>query len=404
MRKDIKIYPGKGVTFPKGFLAGGVHAGFKKKKPDLALIYSSKECICVGSFTKNLFIAPPIALSKKKINNKIQAVIINSGNANACTGKQGEKNAREMCKITAKYLNINPKKVLAFSTGIIGKQLDIEKVKKGVGKLIPLLGKNSSEAAKAILTTDKRTKEIGIEFTIEGKKIRIGAMAKGSGMIAPNMGTMLAFLTSDINIERNYLKRIFKESVKQTFNRITVDGDMSTNDSVIFLANGEAGNSVLNENSSEKDKIKFKNSLLIVMQYLAKEIVKDGEGVTKLIKITVHNCKTEKEAEKIALRVGNSLLVKTAVYGGDPNWGRILAAAGSAGVKFDINKFVLKIGKITVYKNNKKCNFDTLKLKSIFNKKEVEINIYINTGSKSVTIYTGDLTEEYIKINSFYHT
>jgi len=393
-----------GITASTGFLASGTNCGIRKIKPDIALIFSKEKCQAVASFTKNQFQAAPILVSKKHLNNPISAIIVNSGNANAATGKQGISDADEMCKITADYLNVKKENILVSSTGVIGKRLDLEKIRKGIKMLIPILSKKGhTDAASAILTTDKRVKEVAVQFKINRKTVRIGAMAKGSGMINPSMATMLAFISSDVNIERKLLKRIFQHAVDNSFNLITVDGDMSTNDSVIFLANGMTGNTLIDNSKPEYVKIFYAN-LLYVMKKLARMIVQDGEGVTKLIEVEVRNSLTFKEAKKIASSISKSLLVKTAVYGQDPNWGRVVAALGACGVKLPIEKISIKFGNTTVFKNNEPVKFNEKKVKDYLKNDEVKIIVDIQKGDKSVTFLSGDLTEEYVRINAHYRT
>ncbi len=393
-----------GITAPKGFLAGGINCGIKKKKMDLSLVYSEKPSTCAGTFTKNIVKSPTVLFSSENITNNIQAVVINSGIANACTGKRGYNDTKKTAEIISKLLNIQKKNVLVFSTGVIGVYLDIKKIEAGLKKLAPSLSKKAhNNASEAILTTDTVKKEIAVEFMIKGKKVRLGGMAKGSGMIAPDMATMLAFITSDINIEKKVLTGIFKETVNKTFNRITIDGDMSTNDSVVILCNAMAENKLITEKNIKELKI-FYNSLYYVLDELTKQIIKDGEGATKFIKVNILNSKNEKEALKIGFKIANSPLVKTAFYGCDANWGRILAAAGSAGVKFDPDKIEIKFGKHALFKNGLPVKFSEKTLKKYLQKKEIDLFFNLKTGSNNIVIYTSDLTENYIKINAHYRS
>ncbi len=398
--KEIK----GGITAPEGFLAAGINCGLRKSKLDLALIYSIEKCIGVAAFTKNLFQAAPIIVSKKNIKNDIQAIVVNSGNANAATGKRGIADAEKMCKITAQYLNLKSNNVLVFSTGVIGEYLEMNKISNGIKILVPLLSKKEhSLAAQAILTTDKIIKEIAVEFQIRNKKVKIGAMAKGSGMIAPNMATMLAFISSDVNIEKNLLKKLFKSAIENSFNLISVDGDMSTNDSVVFITNKMANNPEINEKTPKYIDI-FYTHLLYIMQKLSRLIVKDGEGVTKLIEVSVKNAKTQRKAIKIARCVANSLLVKTAIYGEDPNWGRVIASIGASGEKFIPEKVIIKFGNYILFKNNTPIKFKEEKVKKYLKNDEIKIIIDLQEGKESTTFITGDLTEEYIRINAKYRT
>ncbi len=393
-----------GITAPKGFLAGGINCGIKKKKIDLGVLYSENPCICAGTFTKNIVKSPTVQFSSENIKNNIQAVVINSGIANACTGKRGYNDTKKTAEIISELLKIQKNNVLVFSTGVIGVYLDIKKIEAGLKKLAPSLSKKAhNNASEAILTTDTVKKEIAVEFMIKGKKVRLGGMAKGSGMIAPDMATMLAFITSDINIEKKVLTGIFKETVNKTFNRITIDGDMSTNDSVVILCNAMAENKLITEKNIKELKI-FYNSLYYVLDELTKQIIKDGEGATKFIKVNILNSKNEKEALKIGFKIANSPLVKTAFYGCDANWGRILAAAGSAGVKFNPDKIEIKFGKHTLFKNGLPVKFLEKTLKKYLQKKEIDLFFNLKTGSNNIVIYTSDLTENYIKINAHYRS
>jgi len=399
----IKTFEGN-VTFPKGFLAAGLNCGLRIKKPDLALIYSVKKCIAVGAFTRNKFQAAPIIVSKENIKNPIQAIIVNSSNANAGTGEKGIEDAKKMCSITSSFLNINEKNVLVFSTGVIGKFLDMKKIEKGIKTLIPLLSNRYNQTvSSAILTTDKMIKECAVEFNIKNKKVRIGSIAKGSGMIEPNMATMLCFITSDVNIKKSVLKKLFLNAIENSFNLITIDGDMSTNDAVVMLANGMAENNIIDKTNSKEAKIFYEN-LLFVMKRIAYLIVKDGEGVTKVIEIIVKNCSTKEKARIIGKRIANSMLVKTAIYGEDANWGRVLAALGSTLQNFDRKKVVIKFGNYIMFKNEKPVKFDEIALKNYLKNNEIKITVDLNEGKESISILTGDLTEEYIRINAKYRS
>ena len=393
-----------GITAPKGFTANGINCGVKKNKLDLGVIYSERPCICAGTFTKNIFKSPAVKFSLQNIKNKIQAVVINSGIANACTGKQGYKDAVKTAQIISGLLNIHQKNILAFSTGVIGQFLNMEKICTGLKKLVPILSKKGHDnVAKAIMTTDTVKKEVAVEFTINDKKIKLGSMAKGSGMIAPDMATMLAFITSDINIDKEVLNKIFKDIVYRTFNRITIDGDTSTSDSVVILCNGMADNKLITVKDKNGIKI-FSANLYYLMDELVKKLVKDGEGATKFIKVNVLNSRNEKEALKIGFKIANSLLVKTAIYGSDANWGRIVAAAGSAGVSFDPDRVEVKLGRYILFRNGMPVKFSEKLLKKYLNQSEIELYFNVNTGKENIIIYTSDLTEEYIRINAHYRS
>ena len=374
-----------GITQPKGFKAEGLCCGIKRSgKPDLALIVSENPAIAAGVFTKNSIKAAPVIVTQKNIrNNKAQAIIVNSGNANCFTGKLGYEHAKQSAIIVAEKLNIAPAQVLVSSTGIIGKQLPFKKIKKAIQALVKGLSKSRSHSvAKAILTTDKKTKEIAVTVTLGGKKVTLAACAKGSGMVAPNMATMLAFITTDAAINAKILKIALKSACDDSFNGITIDGCMSTNDMTIVLANGQAKNKQIK--SGGKDYKTFCNALTFICRDLAKKMVLDAEGATKFITINIAGAKTNAQARKIGLTVANSNLVKTAAFGSNPNWGRVAAAVGSLGIK-KINEKSIKI------------TF------SPFTKKVIIINVGLNLGKKKATVYTSDLSYEYVRINEEYN-
>lgn len=393
-----------GITAPAGFFANGIHSGIKKKNLDLGVIYSEKPCTTVGCFTRNIVKAAPVLFSKENINKGIQAVIVNSGNANACTGKRGYNDTKSIAQLTAELLNISEKKILTCSTGVIGKYLPVNRIKRGIKRLVPLLDKKGyANMAQAILTTDTKKKEIAVQFSIKGKQVKMAGIAKGSGMIAPDMATLLAFITSDLNIEKRVLKDLFSDIIEQTFNKITIDGDMSTNDSVIMMCNGYADNRCVTKNDKKEIKIIYEH-LFFIMDYLARELVKDGEGITKVIKVCVNQARSLKEAKKIAFKIANSPLVKTAVYGCDANWGRILASAGAAGVNFNPDQVEIKFGSYSLYKKGVPVSFSEKELKQYLKKREIDININLKQGRESFSVFSTDLTEEYIQINAHYRS
>lgn len=396
-----------GITAPLGFMAAGIHCGIKISGLDLALIYSNKPSICAALFTTNKVKAAPVLISEKKIkqnNGNIRAIIINSGNANACTGKKGLNDAKTMCKKTAELLKLNENEVIVASTGVIGVSLPIDKITAGIIKFDTRLSSTGSQyAANAILTTDKKIKETSIIMRLGRKSVKIGGIAKGSGMINPNMATMLCFLTTDINITLPLLNSALKESVQDTFNKITVDGDTSTNDMVVIMTNKSANNDLIDKRN--EDYYAFVHGLKKVCKDLAYMIVRDGEGVNKVIKIEVTNGKNEKECEQAARTVANSLLVKTAIAGADPNWGRIVCAVGYSGVKFDSKKLQIYLNGILVYNNEMQANYDEENLISTLIKDYIKIKINLGLkNNNSATILSSDLTEEYVKINTKYRT
>ena len=396
------------ITTPKGFSAGAVYAGIKsKKKNDLMILTSGGNCVCSAAFTKNTVKAAPVLISKKnldKTKGAVRALMVNSGNANAVTGPQGMKDTEDILKYIASKLGIKKDEVLMCSTGIIGRRLDVDVVKKGIDEIFKqgLYAVNGASCTEAIMTTDTFEKTAGVVLDISGKKVSICGISKGAGMIAPNMATLLAFITTDANIEKKLLDEITKYCVEKTFNLITVDGDMSTNDTLMVFANGMAENDIIKKGS--KDAEVFRDALCEVMLKLAKDIVKDGEGATKFIEISVSGAKTESDAKEIALAIANSNLVKTAIFGQDPNWGRILSAAGSTKIKFNFEKVDLKINNYDIIKNglpllDKKSSWDNL-----MKKDEIKIMFDVKMGKKSATVYTSDLSYEYVKINAEYST
>ena len=400
----MKIIKG-GVTVPGGFLAGAVNCGIKKsKRPDLALLYSEKPCVSVGTFTTNKVRSGSVELCEKHLKDgKAQAVIVNSGNANCCVGKKELKDAGAITSLAARKMGLTKSMVLIASTGIIGRPLPLAKIKNKIPALTKTLKKKNGHLfAKAIMTTDTVHKEKAVRIKIGGKLVKIGGAVKGSGMICPNMATMLAFFTTDAAIEKAALKIAFKESVADSFNRISVDGDMSTNDSAIIFANGMAGNKVVKKGGA--DYSRFSNALKFVSGELAKKIVLDGEGARRFVEIKVLDAKTKGDAEKIARHVADSSLIKTMIAGGDPNWGRVSASVGSSGVSIKQNKLNIYFGNKLVMKNGAAVNVSRKELLGIFKKKEIEITIDLASGSSSSKVWTCDLTEEYVRINSRYET
>lgn len=379
----MKVVQG-GITSPQGFKANGIFCGIKRSgKLDLGLIYSVKPAATVGVFTKNSIKAAPLLVTMRKIKKGIaQAVIVNSGNANCYTGPSGLKHAEASTEIVAQHLALDPQYVLVTSTGIIGKQLPFEKVAEGVPQLVKGLDETGGEKfAQAIMTTDLQLKEIAVEMMVGGKKVIIGACGKGSGMVEPNMATMLGFVTTDAAISAQMLKLALINATDLSFNAITVDGCQSTNDMVTLMANGLAKNKIITK--SGKDFDAFCKALNYVCIDLAKKIVLDGEGATKFIEIHVSGAKNIVQAKTIAMKVANSNLVKTAAFGSNPNWGRVAAAVGSLGLK--------------ITEDDLKINF------SSFKEKNIAINVGLNLGSAKATVWTSDLSYEYVKINGEYN-
>jgi len=400
----MKLIKG-GIVAPKGFSAAAVNCGIKKSdRDDLALLFSEELCLLAAHFTTNNIRSGSVILSEKKARAGFaQAVIVNSGNANCCSGKTEIRDAEEMAALVSKRLVLTKSKVLVASTGIIGKPLPIRAIKKGIIFLVKGLDRTKgTRFSKAIMTTDTVHKEIAVKINIKGNVIKIGAAAKGSGMICPNMATMLAFFTTDAVIEKSALKIAFRECVAGSFNRITVDGDMSTNDSAFLFANALAGNRCIKKGSS--DYFKFLKALKFVSLGLAKKIVLDGEGATKFVEIIVKNAASQKKANIIARHVADSSLIKTMIAGGDPNWGRVAASIGSSGVSVKRDKVDVYFGKKLVMKNGVSTSVARNALLNIFKKKEIRIIIDLKSGKSSDKIWTCDLTEEYVRINAEYET
>lgn len=387
-----------------GFLASGVSSGIKKSgKKDLALIFSEVPARAVGVFTTNLVKAAPVLVGMERIKQGVcQALIINSGNANACTGKTGFKDSLETTEHLAKELGIENENIIPSSTGVIGQRLEVNKIKKAIRNLIKNLSKNGfGDTAEAIMTTDQFPKYASRKIKLGNKTGTIAAIAKGAGMISPNMATMLCFILTDINISRTAMKRVLVNSVENSFNKIIVDGDTSTNDSVFLLANTTLDNKEITLKSNLYNK--FEKVLTELNVEIAEMIVKDGEGATKIVKIEVQGARTDKEAQKIARNIGNSQLVKTAFFGEDANWGRLIASAGSAGVQFDPDKNELFFDKVRVYKNGTQFQAES-KYAKVFKQPKFTVTLKLKEGKGSSYVLTSDLTLDYVKINSHYRT
>lgn len=400
---DIPYYPIKGgVCAARKFVGNAVSCGIKNPdsdRLDLALIHSREPCLSYGMFTQNRVKAAPVRVSQAHLRaGAVQSLIVNSGNANACTGPNGLKDARAMTKETAKALGTNQRQVAVCSTGVIGLPLPMMRITPHYQNLVANLHpKAGNDIARAIITSDTHEKEVAISVEIEGVRVRIGGCSKGAGMINPNMATMLAFITTDAKVNQACLERATKDAVENTFNRITIDGDTSTNDSVIVLANGAAGNKTITR-SSKSCKI-FGHALQFVMCRLAKAIVRDGERVTKFVTLNVIGARTAVDAKKVAQAVANSNLVKASWNGGDPNWGRIIHAVGYSGAS--IREEMIDI----CYEGKPACQgglqgtTNPEVLRTIVDKKEFEITINLNLGNADHTIYAADLSPEYVDFN-----
>lgn len=402
--KGIKIIKGGGVATPEGFLADGICCGIKRnRKKDLCVIFSESDAVAAGVFTTNRVKAAPIKICEKHIkNDKIRTIVINSGNANACTGKDGLDDASKIVETAAAVFGVDAGEVLVASTGRIGVKLPVEKIKQGIVRIKDSISKNGGHSgAVAIMTTDIHPKEIAVEFVIDRKVVRLGGMCKGAGMIHPQMATMLCFLTCDINIEREVLQQILKKAVDESFNLISVDGDRSTNDTVIILANGMAGNRKI-KSRGEVTSL-FSSAVSFACQYLAKEIVRDGEGATKLVDLKVAGARDESEARKVAFAIANSNLVKASIFGEDPNWGRIMSAVGASGVDVDEQKIDIYYGKYKMVKGGEEVGARRavpMLVKKYLLGNEIELTINLNQGKSQVSVLTCDLTPEYVRINA----
>lgn len=397
-----------GVCAAKGFTANGVHCGIRKNKTkrDLALIYSETQASAAAVYTQNLVKGAPLTVTKNNIaDGKAQAVICNSGNANTCNAN-GIEIAEQTCSLLAAELNIAAKDVVVASTGVIGQPLDITPIANGIPSLVAGLGAHSDLACEGIMTTDTKAKEIAFEFTVDGKTCRIGGIAKGSGMIHPNMATMLVFVTTDCAISPKMLEKALSADVKDSFNMISVDGDTSTNDMVSVLANGMAGNAEIVAEGKAYDE--FCAALAAVTTYLCRKIAADGEGATKLLECKVTGAKDEQTAKTVAKSVICSSLVKAAMFGSDANWGRVLCAIGYSGADVDVNKvdvaFRSAKGTIPVCENGAGIEFSEEKAKEILLENEIEILVVLGNGDGKATAWGCDLTYDYVKINGDYRT
>ncbi len=397
-----------GVSAAKGFLSSGVHCGIRKNKSkrDLALIYSEKRAAAAAVYTKNLVKGAPLRVTREHLKDGYaRAIICNSGNANTCNSN-GREIALETSALLAKELNISEKDVVVASTGVIGQKMTIDPIKAGIPMLKSALGKNSAEAAEGIMTTDTRLKEIAVKFTVGGRECRIGGIAKGSGMIHPDMATMLCFITTDCAISPEMLQKALSTDVSETFNMVSVDGDTSTNDMVVVLANGMAENPEIT--AEGEDFTEFMTALNTVTVYLCRKIASDGEGATKLIECKVSGAKDLPTAKTVAKSVICSSLTKAALFGADANWGRVLCAIGYSKADVDVDKinvsFASEEGKILVCENGAGVDFSEEKAKKILLADEVEILIDLKSGDYCSTAWGCDLTYDYVKINGDYRT
>ena len=401
-----------GVTAAKGFMAAGVEAGIKyQNRKDMAMVYSKTPCRAAGVFTTNVVKAAPVLWDKEVVESEweAQAIVVNSGIANACTGKLGYEYCRETAGAAADALEISPQSVLICSTGVIGMQLPMEKMTEGVRMLAKAIkpGEEAgTDAAKAIMTTDTRNKQVAVKVTIGGKEVTIGGMCKGSGMIHPNMCTMLAFVTTDANISKKLLQEALSADVQDTFNMVSVDGDTSTNDTLLVLANGQAENPEITEKGADYDT--FVEALHYVNETLAKKIAGDGEGATALFEVKVIHADNKEDAKTLAKSVITSSLTKAALFGHDANWGRILCALGYSGAKFDPEAIELYLessaGKILIFKDGMAADYSEEEATRILSCSEVTALVDMKMGEAEATAWGCDLTYDYVKINADYRS
>lgn len=398
-----------GVCAPLGFTAGAVYCGLKTYgdgKLDLGILRSSAPCATAGVFTTSLVRAAPVLWDEEVVRRgKAQAVIYNAGIANACTGAQGLADSREMAALAGEKLGFDPETVLVTSTGVIGHLLPMDKIRQGVADLKLIEGEVAGvNASFCIMTTDTRPKRCVVRLTLDGKMALIGGMCKGAGMIHPNMATMLCYLTTDAAATPAFLQATLSDLVKDTFNAITVDGDTSTNDSVLLMANGLAGNATLGNGAAAEDERKFRAALEAVMTYLAKEIARDGEGATKLIEMWVRGATTKDEARLAARTAVGSNLTKAAIYGSDPNWGRVIAACGRSGAKFDPEKVDIYFGEVPLMLAGVPQPFEKAEAQQALKGPTVYITVDLHAGEEEALAWGCDLTEQYVVINSEYET
>lgn len=395
----------QGVTFAKGFTAAGVKAGIKKSgNLDVAVIYTKTQAVVAGTFTQNKVAAAPVYVSKEVVaTGTAHAIVANAGCANACTGQQGLDDAHKMAQIAADELGVNADDVIVGSTGVIGVNLPMDKLEAGIKDAVANLSADGSgNAGRAIITTDTHSKSVTCEFELSGKTVRMGAIAKGSGMIRPNMATMLCYITTDIAIDQALLQKAVSGCVEKSFNMISVDGDMSTNDMVIVLANGEANNEKITAENADYQI--FFDKLMMLCTELAKQIAADGEGASKFLTINVKGAKSFADAKTVGMAIANSPLVKTAFFGEDPNWGRVICAVGYSGADMVPEKTVVKFGGITIFANGTGATYDEKALAHVMKEKDIVIDIELNMGQEDATVWSCDLSYEYVKINGEYHT
>ena len=403
------------VTYPRGFRAGTAACGIKAltagataipsgQRDDLCVIHSARMCDTGGVFTTNRVKSASVVIDQLHLQrNRVQALVINSGNANACTGAQGFKDALQMAKLAADRLDLDPDQVLVSSTGVIGRYMPMEAVRSGIASACEDLGpEHGAVAARAIMTTDSVPKTAQVDVEIGGVQVRVGGMCKGSGMIHPNMATMLAYVTTDASVEPGLMGTLAKRIADRSFNQVTIDGDSSTNDTFLLLANGAAGGQPIRAGSTEAEQLEA--ALLEVARSLARALARDGEGATKLIGVKVQGAESDEEARMAARAVASSSLVKTAVHGGDPNWGRIVCALGYSGAELALDKLHLSIGGLVVFERGAGVDVDLAEVRRVFEQPEIEIVATLGLAGGNAEAWGCDLSEEYVRINAEYTT
>ena len=405
MAAMVEVLDGGGVTSPRGFKAGAIYAGVKTAGDgilDLGILFSEEPATVAGTFSTNKVVSPSLVLTRDRTSSGIaRAVVANSGCANCCVGDQGLNDAKEMTALTAKHLGLTDNEVLIASTGLIGVELPMALIRQNIGNVVTK-NEGGTEFAKAIMTSDTRPKEVAVAVEINGSRITVGGAAKGSGMIHPNMATMLGFITTDANIDADLLKKILVDVVDSSFNMIDVDGDQSTNDTVLLLANGAASGPKIKGGTNESEV--FKEAVRYIAITLAKELARDGEGAQKLVEVVVEGAQDISQARKAAREIASSLLVKAMIHGRDPNWGRVMMALGRSGIEFMESQVDVFINDIHIVHEGKSIPYLVDAVVSAMNVDEIQIRANINTGTSMATAWGCDLTEEYVTFNSAYST
>jgi len=413
-KEYFEVVENGAITSVPGIRATGVHCGVKKKRHDLMLLYSEAPAVGAATFTTNKVKGPSVTVCKENLKTPdVRAVVVVSGNANTCTGPVGLENAREKAFLTAQHLGVKPDEVLVSSTGIIGRPLPMDCVRRGIARAARIIRKWTEDAsldpiehghlaARAIMTTDAFPKEVVVRVRLARKIVTLAGICKGAGMIAPNMATMLCYMATDAAIAPSVLRSLLREAVERSFNSISVDGDTSTSDTAVLIANGLAGNEELA--SPDADYFRFRDALHFVTRSLAQKIVRDGEGATRLMEVHVEGAATDQEAKLVGMTVAKSVLWKCALFGGDPNWGRIAAAVGRAPARVKQERLVVKIGDQIVFANDAPADFDLARAEAHMREEKVHITIDLGIGKGEWTVWGSDLNYDYVKLNAEYHT